>query len=343
MGRVEKKTAHTKGFDSYDDVESNLQQMDKNWGNVGKSDKYSTGFSILDEYMGGGFGIDGAGEVVLIHSTSKTFKSTLSMQLMKTQLENGVKVGWIILEGGLWRAFRNLKQLYAPVKKGDKVIGYEKFEALRPKLKDLIFAMTDEMKQNDFTMNEVISWMKKARLENGVELFLIDPIGYLSDYSSEWNIPDYKKESKFMKDLVHFADSTASTIVCLQHNTKGNETALNQTHREAAIGGSQSFSKSPTKVIEMRNEGWLHDDPKAGRLLSFEMYMARDVQDWRTMPVLLEMNFHQDQQGKFFTMHKYDEGQAEALMERSKDKRKLWFGQIKKDGEFDLEELLEEI
>lgn len=343
MGRVEKKTAHTKGYDKYEDISSSLDQLDKNWGKVGKSDKYSTGFTILDEYLGGGFGIEGAGEVVLIHSTSKTFKSTMSMQLMRTQLEKGIKVGWIILEGGTWRALRNLKQLYAPVEERGKVVGYERFDAIRPKLKDLIFAMTDEMKQNDFTMSEVISWMKKARAQHGVELFLIDPIGYLSDYSSEWSIPDYKKESKFMKDLVHFADSTGSTVVCLQHNTKGNETALNQTHREAAIGGSQSFSKSPTKVIEMRNEGWLTEDPKAGRLLSFEMYMARDVQDWRTMPVLVEINFHPDGQGKFFSVRKYEESEISAILERTKDKRKPWYKQIKKAGDNDLSELLEEL
>lgn len=343
MGRVEKKTTHTAGFDTYDDIDADLKQLDANWGKVGKSDKYSTGLPILDKYLGGGFGIEGAGEVMLIHSTSKTFKSTMSMQLMRTQLERGIKMGWIILEGGTWRALRNLKQLYAPVQTSKGVVGYERFDSLRPHLKDLIFAMTDEMKQNDFTMGEVISWMKKARAQHGVELFLIDPIGYLSDYSSEWNIPDYKKESKFMKDLVHFCDSTGSTVVCLQHNTKGNENALSPSHREAAIGGSQSFSKSPTKVIEMRNEGWLTDDPHSGRLLSMEMYMARDVQDWRTMPVLVEMNFHPDRQGKFFSMHKYDEAQAQALMERSKDKRKVWFGQIKNDGDEDLDDLLENL
>ena len=338
MARVE-KTAHTKGYDKYEDIRAASEKMRANWNNVGCTNKYSTGLPILDDYLGGGFGMEGAGEVILIHSTSKTFKSTFSMQLMRTQLERGIKMGWIILEGGYERALRNLRQLYAPVQEGKKILGYERYDALEPKLNDLVFAMTEEMQRSDFSMSEVISWMGMTRVKHGVELFLIDPIGYLSDYSSDWNIPDYKKESKFMKDLVHFADSTKSTVICLQHNTKGNENSMNPSHHEAAIGGSQSFSKSPTKVIEMRNEGWLNDDAKAGKLLTLEMYMARDVQDWRYQPVFLEMVFHPDRKGKFFAMHRYDEVEAENLLSRSKDKRKLWFGQLKGD----LEELVDEL
>ena len=146
-----------------------------------------------------------------------------------------------------------------------------------------------------------------------------------------------------MKELVQFADKTGSTVICLQHNTKGNENSMNPSHREAAIGGSQSFSKSPTKVIEMRNEGWLNDDPNAGKLLSLEMYMARDVRDWKRQPVFLEMVFHPDRKGKFFAMHKYSEEDAANLLKKGddKDKRKLWFGQVKNGGDDDVEELLE--
>lgn len=331
------------GFSEYEDISAASKQLRDNWDIVGKSDKYSTGLPILDKYLGGGFGIKGAGEVILIHSTSKAFKSTISMQLMKTQLENGVKVGWIILEGKLWRALRNLRQLYAPVQTSKGVVGYERYDVLEPKLNDLIFAMTEKMQNSSFKMDQVISWMRKARVEHGIDLFLIDPIGYLADYADfESNIPDYKKESKFMKDLVHFADATNSTVICIQHNTKGSDDSKNPAHRERAIGGSQSFSKSPTKVIEMRNEGWLDkDNPEAGRILSLEMYMARDVSDWRGFPVFLQVNFHPDKKGKFFTMIKYDDNTADGRLEKS-DGRKLWYGQVKKSGDNDLEELLED-
>ena len=337
---VAEQKAMAKGFNEYENIKAARQKVHDNWDKVSKSDKYSTGLTLLDQYLGGGFGIEGGGEVMLIHSTSKTFKSTMAIQLMKTQLERGIKVGWIILEGGLWRSLRNLRQSYAPIQTDKGVLGYERYDAIEETFDQLIFAMTEEMQQSNFRMDEVIAWMKKARLEHGVSLFLIDPIGYLSDYSSDWNIPDYKKESKFMKDLVHFADSTASTIVCLQHNTKGNENSLSQTHREGAIGGSQSFSKSPTKVIEMRNEGWLDiDNPKSGRLLSMEMYMARDVQDWRGFPVLVQMNFHPDRKGRFFSMCKYDDETANGRL-NGKDGRKLWYGQVKNDRDNDLTNLL---
>lgn len=335
------KEVMPKGFNEYENIGKARKQVHDNWDKVSKSDKFSTGLPLLDDYLGGGFGIEGGGEVILIHSTSKTFKSTMSMQLMRTQLERGIKVGWIIIEGGLWRAFRNLRQLYAPVQTPNGVVGYERYDKIEATFDKLIYAMTEEMQRSNFKMDQVIAWMEKARLEHGVDLFLIDPIGYLSDYSSDWGTPDYKKESKFMKDLVHFADRTCSTVICLQHNTKGNENSMNPSHREAAIGGSQSFSKSPTKVIEMRNEGWLNDDdPNTGRLLSLEMYMARDVRDWRGYPVLIQMNFHPDGKGKFFSMVKYDDPTANNRL-NGKDGRKLWFGQVKNGGDDDLDDLLE--
>lgn len=71
--------------------------------------------------------------------------------------------------------------------------------------------------------------------------------------------------------------------------------------------------------------------------------MARDVQDWRGYPVLLNVVFHPDRKGKFFSMIKYGDKTGGGKLDEKKDGRNLWFKQIKKDGDEDLENLLEDL
>lgn len=336
---AEKKTAHTKGFDKYEDIDAALIKMESGWNEVGRTTKYSTGFPILDDYLGGGYGTTTRGEVVLLHATSKTYKSTLAIQFIRTPLEQGEKLGLIILEGKLNDFFTELRKLYAPVQRGGKVEGYERFDAYAPKLKNQVFAMSDEMLREGFRMEEVVQWMKKARLEHGVELFLIDPVGYIPNFAELSNVPDFKRESKLMKEISDFAYDTKSTIICIQHNVKDGD-YLHPAHRQAAVGGSQSYTKSATKVIEIRYDGVIDADKiDSGKYISLEMYMARGVPDWRGRPVVLEISRHPDKKGVLISMFKYNKNDGDNIVEDKKDNRFLWAGQIKGD----LEELVEDL
>ena len=311
------------GFDEFEDMDYAYQRLGEIWEGVGKTTKYSTGLPLMDEYLGGGFGSEKLGEVVLIHAGSKTQKSTLSMQLIKDSFEKGIKMGWAIVEGGVVRSLRNLKQLYCNE-------GYEKFDSTFQQNRTNIFQMSDSFINSSFSMNDVIVWMKNLRANHGVELFLIDPIGYLADYSSGSNESNWQKESKFMKDLVQFADNTCSTIICITHNVKDSQF---KKYREEAIGGSQSFSKSPTKVIELRNEGYINDDPSQGMRMTMEMYMARDVRCWKFVPLVFGIYNHPDKKGRLFYVPVFDsQEKANATLSSSAGDAKIrtvWDGQIR--------------
>lgn len=338
---AEKKTAHTKGYDKYEDVTKALEKMVNSWDEVGKTSKYSTGLPILDDYLGGGYGSETRGEVVLIHATAKTYKSTLAAQFIRTPLEQGEKVGIIALEGRLDTFFTELRKLYSPVQVGNIVEGYERFDAIMDNFPQQIFAMSTEMIRSEFRMDEIVSWMKKTKLEHGVSLFIVDPIGYLADFAEISNIPDYKRESKLMKEISDFAYDTNSTIICIQHNVKDGD-YLRPAHRQAAVGGSQSYTKSATKVIEVRNDGLINADQKfSGKYISLEMYMARGVPDWRMRPVILEIIPHPDRKGTIISMYKYTKEKGDAILKdpHNKEDRWMWSGQIKGD----LEDLVEEL
>lgn len=332
------KKAHTQGFNEYESIPEALKKVKSGWNEVGKTDKYSTGLPILDDYLGGGYGSPTRGEVILLHATAKTYKSTLATQFIRTPLEQGAKIGLITLEGRLDTFLTELRKLYAPVQ--GRKSGYELFDEMSKKFPEQIFAMSSKMIRGEFEMSEVVQWMKKTRLEHGVDIFLIDPIGYLADFAAISNVPDFKRESKLMKEISDFAYDTNSTVICVQHNVKDGD-ARNPAHRQSAVGGSQSYTKSATKVIELRNEGLMNPEDKySGKYISLEMYMARGVADWRYQPVILEISQHPDRKGILISMFKYKREDGDAVLGKNKgESRWLWAGQTQGD----LEDLVDEL
>lgn len=324
------------GFDSYEDISKLYRSMQNSWNNVGVTDRYKTGNPLMDEYLGGGFGGAPGGEVILVHSTAKAFKSTITMWMLRHSIEAGEKMGWIILEGGTEKALRTLRQTYV-----GKYPEYEKCDEVLKKNAANIFSMSREMRRANFDMEQVIAWMKNLVLTQGVKLFYIDPVGYLADYSNDIGIPDWKKESVFMKKLSWFCEDTDSTVLLVQHNVKGSNIVL---HREAAIGGSKGFSNAATKVIEIRKEGYIDEQhPEKGKRMSMEMYFARDVRDHQFTPLIVDVMFHQDGKGKWIYIPTFrDPDEADSKLKVNKqvnENRKVWIGQVNESAA-DLEEAM---
>jgi len=313
------------GFDKYEDISKLYKSMQGGWDKVGITDRYKTGNPIMDSYLGGGFGGAPGGEVLLLHSTAKSFKSTISMWMLRHSIEAGEKMGWIILEGGTEKALRTLRQTYV-----GKYPEYEKCDEVLAKNHANIFSMSRDMRRANFDMDMIITWMKNLVATKGVKLFYIDPVGYLADYSRDLGVPDYKKESVFMKKLSWFCEDTDSTAILVQHNVKSSNIIL---HREGAIGGSRGFSNAATKVIEIRKEGYIDPDrPEVGRRMSMEFYYARDVRDHQFNPLIVDVMFHQDGKGKWINIPTFQDPEvADSKLQKDKNSsetRHVWLGQI---------------
>ena len=324
------------GFDKYEDIARLYKSMQSDWDKVGVTDRYKTGDPIMDSYLGGGIGGAKGGEIILVHSTAKAFKSTITMWMLRHSIEAGEKMGWIILEGGTQKALRTLRQTYV-----SKYPEYEKCDAVLAKNAGNIFSMSRDMRRANFDMDMVITWMKNLVATHGVKLFYIDPVGYLADYSNDIGIPDWKKESVFMKKVSWFCEDTDSTVLMVQHNVKGSNIQL---HREAAIGGSKGFSNAATKVIEIRKEGYIDEhDPSKGKRMSMEMYFARDVKDHQFTPIIVDVMFHQDGKGKWIYIPTFrDPEEADSKLKVNKqvnENRQVWLGQVNSSLS-DLEEAL---
>ena len=152
------------GFDKYEDIARLYKSMQSDWDKVGVTDRYKTGDPIMDSYLGGGFGGAKGGEIILVHSTAKAFKSTITMWMLRHSIEAGEKMGWIILEGGTQKALRTLRQTYV-----SKYPEYEKCDAVLAKNAGNIFSMSRDMRRANFDMDMVITWMKNLVATHGVK------------------------------------------------------------------------------------------------------------------------------------------------------------------------------
>lgn len=320
------------GFDTYDSILDAQKHNLETWDTTGVTNLYSTGIPQLDRYLGGGFGKEGDFEIVLIHSQPKTYKSTLALMFMMDAAKRGIPQGWVILEGSLAEALNRMRKCFNP---------YEEFDKLVPQMDKCVFAMSKKMRRSNYSLGDILKWMKYLHSTKGVSLFFIDPLGYAFDFSTrdpyenEWS-----RQARFMQELAAFGEDTNSTIVIVQHNTK-DSSGPNVSYRAAAVGGSATLTKTATKAIEIRREkDEITGTGEQYRRIALEMYFSRHTFDHTRCPMLMDIYQRNDKKGLDIFVPTFTESSAEnAFGEKTEKGRSVWYGQIDSAAS-DMEELL---
>lgn len=322
------------GFDTYDSIAEAQKHNLETWDSTGVTNLYSTGLPRLDKYLGGGFGKVGDFEIVLIHSQPKTYKSTLALMFMMDAAKKGVPQGWVILEGSLAEALNRMRRCFYP---------YEDFDKFIPAMDKCVYAMSKKMRRSNYSLSDILKWMKYLHATKGVNLFFVDPLGYAFDFSTrdpyenEWS-----RQARFMQELSAFGEDTNSTIILVQHNTK-DSSGPNASYRAAAVGGSATLTKAATKAIEIRREK--DEETSTGeryRRIAIELYFSRHGLDHNRQPFLMDIYQRPDGKGlQMFVPTFTDTSVENAFGEKTEKGRSVWWGQIDSNAS-DMEELLNE-
>jgi hypothetical protein len=205
-----------------------------------------------------------------------------------------------------------------------------------------VFAMSKKMRRsNEFTLGNILKWMKNLHLTKGVNLFFVDPLGYAFDFSTRDKYEnEWSRQARFMQDLAAFGEDTNSTIVLVQHNTK-DSSGPNASHRSAAVGGSSTLTKAATKVIELRRENdGMTATGERFRRISAECYFSRHTFDHDHHPMVIDFYQKPDGKGMNIFIPTFSEASAEgALNKKHLDGRTVWAGQIDENLS-DLEEAM---
>ena len=194
-----------------------------------------------------------------------------------------------------------------------------------------VFAMSKKMRRSQqFTLKNILRWMRNLHQTKGVKLFFIDPLGYAFDFSTrdpyenEWS-----RQARFMQELAAFGEDTNSTIVMVQHNTK-DSSGPSASYRAAAVGGSSTLTKAATKVIELRRE---KDDVTGTgeryRRIALEMYFSRHTFDHDHHPMIIDFYQRPDGKGLDLFVPTFSDPDKKDIWGKNKEPyRRVWDGQI---------------
>lgn len=213
------------------------------------TDLYSTGDTLVDEYLGGGIGRkDGRYEIVLIFGDTGVNKSTFATQLAVVAALNGAQVGYYSLEDDkIDLCARILRQLGGL--KRNKFDDEEKmFDKISP---FFAIAPTDD----GYTLDMLAEQIEKLFL-TGTDLVVIDPLQFVFEASvDERPETEFNRQRKFMRQVNNLmknaCDKTgkSKTLIIVSHTNKGKFDNPIDT-----IMGSGANKQVPTKIIQIARE-----------------------------------------------------------------------------------------
>ena len=237
---VEKKKINLGMTPAFTLVEEAKKAMEE-WG---RTDLYSTGDPILDEYIGnsssGGYGRKSAYEIITIFGDTGMNKSTLASSLIIDPASKGVPIAYFALEDDPKDVVSRL------MKQCDS-------EELLDKVLDNIMFMPENDGYTLDMMAEAIENVFKV-----VDIVVIDPLQFIFEASvTEKGETEFNRQRLFMRKMNNVMKHTNKTLIIVSHTGKGggkdSRTGVDR------IIGSSAVAQVSTKVIEInRKEDGVH-------------------------------------------------------------------------------------
>ena len=213
-------------------LESVWDDAVRDMGNFGKTDLYSTGDPVIDEYLGGsttgGYGRPNGYEIITIFGDTGRNKSTFATNLVVDPLKKGKTVVYRALED-------DPKDVAARL----NVMGVDPHK-LPGKL-----AFFKE--QSGYTLGEMAKTIEKYF--EFADVILIDPLQFIYEASvTERGEAEFNRQRLFMRQMNHIMKKTNKVLIIVSHTNKsGGKDAPGMSH----IIGSSAIAQVSTKVIEI--------------------------------------------------------------------------------------------
>ena len=211
----------------------------------GKTDLYSTGDQIIDEYLGnsdkGGYGRRHGYEIITIFGDTGMNKSTFATSMVLDPASKGVKVAYFALED-------DPKDV---VKRIMVQCGNDK-EKLEKVCQNILFMPESDGYTLD-AMAEAIEDIFKV-----ADIVVVDPLQFIFEASvAEKGETEFNRQRLFMRKMNNVMKHANKTLIIVSHTNKGS--GKDRASGVARIIGSSAVAQVSTKVIEIdRKEDGLH-------------------------------------------------------------------------------------
>lgn len=217
-------------------------EADQTLKDFGRTDLYSTGDRMLDDWLGpGGFGRRNGYYMMLIAGPTGLGKSSVAIRLLMHSVQRHVPQAWLILEDS---PADTLNRLCMMTGNREQTMNDVKCVTL----------MADTMLESGFRLDNIIQWME-AQSKRGIKLFLIDHLQFAFENAEDIiEKNEILNQRIFMKKLNFLAKREHLTVIMISHVNKNTKAeGLDR------ILGSSAIVQAATNVIELfkRKDGSL--------------------------------------------------------------------------------------
>ena len=215
---------------------SNLvDSAEKEMGQWGKTNLYSTGDPIIDEYLGDGYGREDGYEIITIFGNTGMNKSTFATSMILDPAEKGTQIAYFALEDDPKDVIKRILVQ----------CNMDKAKALRI-TQNILF-----MPENDgYTLDAMASAIEDVF--KIADIVVVDPLQFIFEASvAERGETEFNRQRLFMRKMNNIMKHTNKTLILVSHTNKGNA--------KEAVGldkiiGSSAIAQVSTKVIEINRD-----------------------------------------------------------------------------------------
>lgn len=217
-------------------IEKAKAEMDS-WG---KTDLYSTGDQILDEYLGnsfeGGYGRKDGYEIITIFGDTGMNKSTFATSIILDPASKGTQIAYFALEDDPKDVVRRIMiQCNMDEEKVKKITN------------NILF-----MPENDgYTLDAMAEAIEK--IFEIADIVVVDPLQFIFEASvAEKGETEFNRQRLFMRKMNNLMKHTNKTLIIVSHTGKGGGKDARQ--GVDRIIGSSAVAQVSTKVIEINRK-----------------------------------------------------------------------------------------
>lgn len=206
----------------------------------GKTDLYSTGDQILDEYLGnsftGGYGRKDGYEIITIFGDTGMNKSTFATSMILDPASKGTQIAYFALEDDPKDVVRRI------------MIQCDMNEERVRKITNSILFMPES---DGYTLDAMAEAIEK--IFDMVDIIVIDPLQFIFEASvAEKGETEFNRQRLFMRRMNNLMKHTNKTLIIVSHTGKGGG-------KDARTGvdriiGSSAVAQVSTKVIEINRK-----------------------------------------------------------------------------------------
>lgn len=206
----------------------------------GRTDLYSTGDPVIDEYLGcgvvGGYGRKDNYEIITIFGDTGMNKSTFATSMILDPAKKGVRIGYFALEDDPLDVARRI------------YIQCEKNEQEAQKIIQSLWFLPENA---GYTLSQMAELVKETF--KVCDIVVIDPIQFIFEASvEESGQTEFNRQRLFMREMNTIMKSIGKTLILVSHTSKSG--GRNGAQGLDRIIGSSSIAQVSTKVIEINRK-----------------------------------------------------------------------------------------